>query len=125
MFSLLIISAYDSYGQQTHQLTQIDVAKYLLTKSLDPDQVYMLDGHCIDATRLNNASSISFLEELQDSLYSSGLNFTLLLSWENTTQWILSPPPGRNQIAVSQPIGIAVNPLDIFPGSITIIVWEY
>jgi hypothetical protein len=124
LFFLLISSAYDSYGLQTKQLSHIDIATYVLTKTLNPDQIYMLEAQVLDIQSLQSRNATSHLQEIQKSLYASGMNFTLFVGWKNTKQWILSEPPGIRQTAVSKQIGIAINPLETIPGTVTVIIWE-
>lgn len=124
LFFLLVSTAYDSYDHQTSQLSHIDIATYVLTQTLDPDQIYMLDSHRVDIQTLQSLDATSHLQDIQKSLSSSGLNFTLSVVWKDTTQWILSEPPGFKQTAVSKQIGIAINPLETIPGTVTVILWE-
>jgi len=123
LFSLLIFSTYDSYGKQTDQLSEIEMAEYILAKCLDPDLEYMLDGSIIDMSCMRAPQGIAYLENLQENLFPSGLEYTLSLHWDDTTIFILSEPPGKDQLAVSQSIGIALNPVDVYPGAVTIIIW--
>jgi len=124
LFFLLISSAYDSHGLQTEQLSHIDIATYVLTKTLSPDKIYMLDAQVLDIQSLQSQNATSQLQEIRKSLYASGMNFTLSVGWKNTTQWILSEPPGIRQTAASKQIAIAINPLTTIPGTVTVIIWE-
>jgi len=124
LFFLLVSTAYDSHDHQTSQLSHIDIATYVLTQTLDPEQIYMLDAHRVDIQTLQSLDATSHLQDIQKSLSSSGLNFTLSVVWKDTTQWILSEPPGFRQTAVSKQIGIAINPLETIPGTVTVILWE-
>lgn len=125
LFSVLTLSAYESYGAQTNQLSKIDVARYVLSKIVDTDQCYMREGQIIDITYLDRPELFSFLNDIKHDLYPSGIDFSLLLSYENTSTWVLDEPQGEDSIAVSQPIGIAINPVDVTSGTVTLVVWDY
>lgn len=125
LFSILIISTYESYEAQNTKLSQIDIARYLLSKTIDPDQLYMLDGNIVDLSYFNRNVNISNLENIKEDLSNSGIDFSISLSWENNSHWVFGQPPGFDQMAVSRPISIAINPVDVVAGTITIVVWGH
>jgi hypothetical protein len=125
LFSVLTLSTYESYGAQTKQLSQIDIASYLLSKLIDTDQLYMREGQIIEISILEQPESLVFFNDLKHDLYPSGIDFSVMVSWGNTSMWVLDQPMEVDTIAVSQPIGIALNPVDIILGSITVVVWNY
>ena len=122
LFLIILSSAEESYDMQKESINVYQTANFLLMDILDPNTPIMREKGVINYPFLNSIDGRNYLESIRRQ--SNGINFSLLLSFDDRNQFYPSKPYNGDRIAVSQPIAVYLNEVETIPGRITIIIWR-
>lgn len=124
LFFVLLANTYSAYHNRADQLERYHTADLIATTLITPSCDFITQG-MIDYPGLSQGLYNGVLTNLRDEYRQSGLDFVLLLHWDDGELIIPEQPPSmHDRIAVSREVSIQLNPAQTTPGSLTVLLWE-
>lgn len=126
LFFVLLATVYTSYDTRIESLEKYQTGDFIATKLTNPDCYFIREGGLIDLPLLNSTSGKSALNLMRDEYKTSGVNFTLRISWDNNHEDFPETLPDHigDRVAVSKNVGVYLNEVQTAPGELTIILWN-
>lgn len=126
LFCLLIVSAQESYETKMETIDLYQTAEFITSKLLSPDSNLIKENGIINYPFLRNQEGINYLKSLQSTYQPLGINFSVLISFNEIHRFFPSEPPStvNDRIAISKPIAFFLNDVQTVAGTITVILWH-
>jgi hypothetical protein len=124
LFVLLVAQTYDAYTDRIDRLQTYQIVEGFFQKILNPDCFFIKPPCVVDLRLLQNDTSS--LQRYVEQYTRSGLNYYLLIQWDNQTWCSLEDieTHSLNYVAVSKPIGIYLNEAQTVLGTVTLSLWR-
>ncbi len=127
IFSIIIASAYTTFDYQHDIINKFDGAQDILEKISSPNSPVTEDGSLFKLKDFNSIEAKELFHQLLNKYQCYGYNFTIKLTFENRIYWIFNPQSSdiilTNTYACTKIVSIAINDIQIVPGSLTVIFW--
>ena len=127
IFTLIIASAYKTFDNQHVIIDKFEYAHHILEKISSPNSPVTEDGSLFKLKNFNSIEAKELFNQLLHKYKCYGCNFTIKLTCENRVCWSFNTQPLEiiftNTYACSKIVSIALNDIQIVPGSLTVIFW--
>lgn len=126
LFLVLLTSGNSSINQQSDDIETIQTIEYIKSKICSPISPFYSSGGIVSTNIINGPIGQSYVLRIQKDLAATSINFSLKLSYDQNTLYILEEPPEQNRqrTAYSTHVLIKTNDLIRSPGILTIILWR-
>lgn len=127
IFILLIANTYSAYSTRIQSLDKYQTADFIATKLTNPESFIIKEGGIIDLQLLKNSEAE--INELRNKYRASGVDFVIIISYEDTVEKIPSNADDLlsntvDRVAVTKNVGVYLNSAQTKPGRLTIITWS-
>ncbi len=123
LFLLILSSTEENHQNQINSIDNYNKIIFIKYRLLSLDTPLM-DNGAINYSYLISGRGLSHLEELRREISRYNLNFSLHLTFNDQGFYIPSKPLESERIAISQPVAVKTNDVEVSAGRLTIILWE-
>jgi hypothetical protein len=121
---ILFGTTISSFQEQSKFSDNLTTTENLFQKITNPSNPFVTNIGIINYSNLFTNESIHYIRSIQKSLLKNGLNCSLYISAENFSFWFPNKPDSyRESTAVSHPIGLSINEIELIDATLTVIIW--
>ena len=122
---ILFGTTISSYQEQTEFADNLTTTENIFQKITNPSNPFITNFGIIDYSNMFSNDSIIYFHSIQKSLLKNRLNCSLYVSSENFSFWYPNKPNSyKESSAVTHPIGLSINEIEIIDAKLTIIIWN-
>ncbi len=128
IFSIILTTAYTSYDYHHDIIDKFNGSKEILNKISSPNTPVTEDGSVFKLKDFYSKEASDFFNQLLIEYKLYGYNFTIKLKNKDKVFWNFNTQYSDNLLsntyACTKTVSIAINELQIVPGSLTVIFWN-